>query len=37
MVPGPEFRRILDAVYEMQLDGTILTLDDAFASARLIL
>ena len=32
--PGPEFKRILDAVYEMQLDGKVADLDDAIAAAR---
>ncbi|HEV7701462.1 MAG TPA: HDIG domain-containing protein [Pyrinomonadaceae bacterium] len=32
--PGPEFKRILDAVYEMQLDGKVATLEDALAAAR---
>lgn len=32
--PSPEFRRILDAVYEMQLDGKIKSLDEAIAEAR---
>lgn len=31
--PSPEFKRILDAVYESQLDGKIATLDDAKALA----
>ncbi|MBA2378069.1 MAG: HD domain-containing protein, partial [Blastocatellia bacterium] len=34
MEPGPEFKRILDAVYEMQLDGTVAGLDQAIAEAR---
>ena len=32
--PGPTFRPILDAVYEMQLDGNITDLDQAIAEAR---
>jgi len=32
--PGPEFRRILDAVYEIQLDGKVADLEDAVAQAR---
>lgn len=32
--PGPEFRRILDAVYEMQLDGAVTRLDEARAAAQ---
>jgi len=34
LTPGPEFKRILDAVYEMQLDGAVKTLDDGIAIAR---
>jgi tRNA nucleotidyltransferase (CCA-adding enzyme) len=33
LTPGPEFKRILDAVYEMQLDGKIADLDSAIAEA----
>src|SRR5690606_6393770 len=36
MKPGPEFKRILDAVYEMQLDGKIADLDAAIAEAKKI-
>jgi tRNA nucleotidyltransferase (CCA-adding enzyme) len=32
--PGPDFKRILDAVYEMQLDGKIADLDAAISEAR---
>lgn len=32
--PGPEFKRILDAVYELQLDGTVVSLDDAIPVAK---
>ena len=32
--PGPEFRRILDAVYEMQLDGTVEDLGAAIKAAK---
>lgn len=32
--PGPEFKRILDAVYEMQLDGKVTDLDTALTAAR---
>lgn len=32
--PGPEFKRILDAVRNAQLDGTITTRDEALAFAR---
>jgi tRNA nucleotidyltransferase (CCA-adding enzyme) len=35
--PGPEFKRILDAVYEMQLDGTITNIDEALAAAKQII
>ena len=31
--PGPEFKNILDAVYEMQLDGVVASLEDARAKA----
>jgi len=31
--PSPEFKRILDAVYEMQLDGKVANLDEAIAAA----
>ena len=34
--PGPEFKRILDAVYEMQLDGVVVSLEDARAKAHLL-
>lgn len=34
MKPGPEFKRILDAVYEMQLDGNIADLDIAIDEAK---
>jgi tRNA nucleotidyltransferase (CCA-adding enzyme) len=34
MKPGPEVGRVLDAVYERQLDGAIGTLDEARALAR---
>ncbi len=32
--PSPRFKKILDAVYELQLDGAIFTIDDAIAAAR---
>ena len=35
--PSPRFKKILDAVYEMQLDGTITTLDDAIQEAKKLL
>ena len=37
LAPGPEIGRILDAVYERQLDGAVTTLDEARAEARRIL
>ena len=35
--PSAEFKKILDAVYEMQLDGQILTLDEAIVKAKKII
>ena len=32
--PSPEFKRVLDAVYEMQLDGQVVTLEDGKAAAK---
>ena len=32
--PSPQFKKILDAVYEMQLDGKIADLDDAIREAK---
>jgi hypothetical protein len=32
--PSPQFKKILDAVYEMQLDGKIAALDDAIQEAK---
>lgn len=32
--PGPEFKTILDAVYEMQLDGKVTSLVEAMSEAR---
>ncbi len=32
--PSPEFKRILDAVYEMQLDGHVSGIDDAIVEAK---
>jgi len=37
MTPGPLFKQTLDAVYELQLDGTVTTLDEAVFEARKIL
>lgn len=34
MTPSPEFKRILDAVYEMQLDGSVTELDGAIENAK---
>lgn len=33
--PGPEFKRILDAVYELQMDGIVASLGDAREKAKL--
>ncbi|MEP6946996.1 MAG: HDIG domain-containing metalloprotein [Acidobacteriota bacterium] len=35
--PSPRFRQILDAVYEMQLDGAVTNIDDATQAAKQIL
>jgi len=35
--PGPNFGRVLDAVYELQLDGKVTSLDDAVDEARSLL
>ncbi len=32
--PSPEFKKILDAVYEMQLDGKVTNLEEAIAEAK---
>ncbi len=37
MTPGPEVGRILQAVYERQLDGAVTTLDEARSEARKLL
>ena len=34
LAPGPQFKHILDAVYELQLDGKINGLDEAIAEAK---
>lgn len=34
LTPGPEFKRILSAVYEMQLDGTVPNLEEALGAAK---
>jgi tRNA nucleotidyltransferase (CCA-adding enzyme) len=36
MTPGPKFKKILDAVYEMQLDGKITDIDEAIKEASKI-
>lgn len=35
--PSPEFKKILDAVYEIQLDGKITNLPEAISEAKLLL
>ena len=35
--PGPRMGDIIKAVYELQLDGRVQTLDDAIAEARALL
>ena len=35
--PGPRVGEITRAVYEMQLDGEVVTLDDAIEAARKII
>ena len=37
MAPSPEFSRILDAVYERQLDGEITSLEDAIDAAKVMI
>ncbi|MCY7346094.1 MAG: HD domain-containing protein [Pyrinomonadaceae bacterium] len=37
LAPSPDFKRILDAVYEMQLDGRVVNLDEAIAEAELLI
>ena len=34
LTPGPDFKRILDAVYELQLEGQVVDLDGAIKEAR---
>lgn len=36
MKPGPAMGRVLKAVYDQQLDGSVTTLDEAIAAARLL-
>jgi len=35
--PGPNFSRILSAIYEAQMDGEVSTLEEAQAKARSLL
>ncbi|HEY0426833.1 MAG TPA: HDIG domain-containing protein [Pyrinomonadaceae bacterium] len=35
--PSPQFKKIIDAVYEMQLDGKVTSADEAIAAAKEIL
>jgi hypothetical protein len=35
--PSPKFKQILDAVYEMQLDGKVKTLDEAIDEANTLI
>ncbi len=37
LTPSPDFKKILDAVYEMQLDGRIVSLDEAIAGAQFLI
>ena len=37
LTPSPQFKQILDAVYEMQLDGKIVDLEAALIEARLMI
>lgn len=37
MSPSPEFKKVIDAVYEMQLDGKITNLEEAILEARKVL
>jgi tRNA nucleotidyltransferase (CCA-adding enzyme) len=37
MKPSPRFKEILDAVYEMQLDGKVATIDEAIAEAKALI
>lgn len=37
MGPGPDFKRILDAVYEMQMDGEVAVIDQAITAAKTLL
>jgi len=37
LTPGPQFKKILDAVYEMQLDGKVTDLDTAIVEAKILI
>jgi tRNA nucleotidyltransferase (CCA-adding enzyme) len=37
MTPGPDFKRILDSIYELQLDGKVADLIQAFDAAKEVL
>ena len=37
LTPGPDFKRILDAVYELQLDGKVTDLEEAVDEAKAII
>ena len=37
LTPGPDFKRILDAVYELQLDGKVTNLEEAVDEAKAII
>ena len=37
VTPSPDFGRLLDAVYEMQLDGRVSDLDEAVSEAKLLI
>ncbi len=37
LTPSPEFRKILDAVYELQLDGKVTNLEEAIGEAKKIM
>jgi hypothetical protein len=34
--PGPRFKQVLDAVYELQLDGKVTSLDQAISEAEVL-
>lgn len=36
MTPGPQFKQVLDAIYEMQLDGKITNLEEAIKEVSLL-